>query len=51
MSDKALNHAIYLSNLSGAEIVILRIIEDIDKLGDTSVSVSQNKAIEQSKGF
>ena len=52
MSDKALSHAIYLSNLSGAEIVILRIIEDIDKLGDTSVNVSQsNKAIDNQKGF
>ena len=52
MSDKALSHAVYLSNLSGAEIVILRIIEDIDKLGDTSVNVSQNnKAIDNQKGF
>jgi hypothetical protein len=52
MSDKSLSHAIYLSNLSGAEIVILRIIEDIDKLGDTSVNVSQNnKAIDNQKGF
>ncbi len=52
ISDKALSHAIYLSNLSGAEIVILRIIEDIDKLGDTSVNVSQNnKAIDNQKGF
>ena len=51
MSDKALSHAIYISNLSGAEIVILRIIEDIDKLGDTSVNISQNKAIDNQKGF
>lgn len=53
MSDKALNHAISLSNLSGAEIVILRIIENIEKLGDTSVSVSQNKdkEIDTKKGF
>jgi nucleotide-binding universal stress UspA family protein len=52
MSDKALSHAVYLSNLSGAEIVILRIIEDVDKLGDTSVNVSQNnKAIDNKKGF
>jgi hypothetical protein len=52
MSDKALSHAIYLSNLSGAEIVILRIIEDVDKLGDTSVNVSQNnKVIDNQKGF
>ena len=46
MSDKALNHAISISNFSGAEIVILRIIENIEKLGDTSVSVSQNKEID-----
>ncbi|HJY10573.1 MAG TPA: universal stress protein [Nitrososphaeraceae archaeon] len=51
ISDKALNHAIYISNFSGAEVVILRIIEDIQKLGDTSVSVSQNKEIENKKGF
>ena len=51
ISDKALNHAISLSNLSGAEIVILRIIENIEKLGDTSVSVSQNKEVDTKKGF
>jgi nucleotide-binding universal stress UspA family protein len=51
MSDKALSHAIYLSNLSGAEIIILRIIEDIEKLEGTSVNVTQNKAIENQKGF
>ena len=42
ISNKALNQAIYVSNLSGAEIVILRIIEKVDKLGDTSVNVSQD---------
>ena len=31
ISNKALNHAIYVSNLSGAEIVILRVIGDVDK--------------------
>ena len=41
-SNKALNHAIYISNLSGAEIVILCVIGDVDKLGDTSVKVSQD---------
>jgi nucleotide-binding universal stress UspA family protein len=51
MSDKALSHAIYLSNLSGAEIVILRIIEDIGKFEGTSVNVSQDKAIDNQKGF
>jgi nucleotide-binding universal stress UspA family protein len=39
LSDKALNFAISLSNLSGAEIVILRIVENIEKMGDTSISV------------
>ena len=42
ISNKALNHAIYLSNLSGAKIVILRVVGDVDKLGDTSVKVSQD---------
>ena len=42
ISNKALSYAIYISNLSGSEIVILRIIGDVDKLGDTSVKVSQD---------
>jgi nucleotide-binding universal stress UspA family protein len=42
ISNKALNNAIYVSNVSGAEIVILRVIGDVDKLGDTSVNVSQD---------
>lgn len=42
ISNKALSHAIYVSNLSGAEIVILRVIGDVAKLGDTSVNVSQD---------
>jgi nucleotide-binding universal stress UspA family protein len=41
ISNKALNYTIYISNVSGAEIVILRVIGDVDKLGDTSVKVSQ----------
>lgn len=51
MSDKALNYAISISNLSGTEIVILRIIENIEKMGDTSVSVSQNKEPDTKNGF
>ena len=31
MSDKALGHAIYLSKLSGAEIIILNVIEHVKK--------------------
>lgn len=41
ISNKALNYAIYISNVSGAEIVILRVTGDVYKLGDTSVNVSQ----------
>jgi hypothetical protein len=44
ISNKALNQAIYLSNISGAEIVTLRIMEDVDKLGDTLVNVSQDSS-------
>ena len=51
ISDKAINHAIYISNFSGAEIVILRIIENIEKMGDTSVSVSKNKEPDTESGF
>jgi nucleotide-binding universal stress UspA family protein len=49
LSDKAINHAIYISNSSGAEIVILRIIENIENLEDTSISVSKNKPETESR--
>ena len=32
MSDKALSHAAYLSKISGAEIVVLNVIEFSDRL-------------------
>jgi hypothetical protein len=38
-SNKAVNYAISLSNLSSAEIVLLRVIENADKTEGTSVSV------------
>ena len=38
-SNKAVNYAISLSNLSGAEIALLRVIEKADKIEGTSVSV------------
>lgn len=38
LSDRALSHAIYLSNSTGAEIVILNIIKDIDKIEPTTIS-------------
>jgi nucleotide-binding universal stress UspA family protein len=51
ISDRAINHAISISNFSGAEIVILRIIENLEKMGDTSVSVSKDKEIDTESGF
>jgi nucleotide-binding universal stress UspA family protein len=51
ISDKAINHAISISNFSGAEIVILRIIENIESMEDTSVSVSKDKEAETKRGF
>jgi nucleotide-binding universal stress UspA family protein len=51
ISDKAINHAISVSNFSGAEIVILRIIENIENLGDTSVSVSKDKEPDTESGL
>lgn len=45
-SNKAINYAIYLSNLSGAEITILQVVNDSRKLGDTSVNIS-NEGIEK----
>src|ERR1044072_3416912 len=38
-SNKAVNYAISLSNLSGAQIVLLRIIENTDNLKDISINV------------
>ena len=51
ISDKAINHAISISNFSGAEIVILSIIENIESMEDTSVSVSKNKEPDTESGF
>jgi nucleotide-binding universal stress UspA family protein len=49
-SGKALIHAIYLSNLSGAEIVILRVVKSIENLGVTSVGASHYyKVLENEK--
>src|SRR3954464_15202009 len=41
-SNKAVNYAISLSNMSGADIVLLRVIENVDKIEGTSVSVEGN---------
>jgi nucleotide-binding universal stress UspA family protein len=50
-SDKALGQAIYLSNLSGAEIVILGIIQDVEKFEGTTVDISQNKITHNQNSF
>jgi len=42
-SNKAINHAMAISNMSGAEIVLLRVIEDVSKIEDTSVKVEEGK--------
>jgi nucleotide-binding universal stress UspA family protein len=50
-SDKALGHAIYLPNLSGAQIVILCIIQDVEKFEGTLVDISQNKSTHIQNSF
>jgi nucleotide-binding universal stress UspA family protein len=42
-SDKAIKYAVYLSNISGAEIVILQVLGNIDKLENSSINVSNKK--------
>ena len=49
MSDKALSHAIYLSNTTGAEIVILNVIENIDNISSTSISATIKDEEEKEK--
>jgi hypothetical protein len=38
-SDKALSHVVYLFNSTGAEIVILNVIENIHKIEPTTISL------------
>jgi len=52
MSDKALSHAAYLSKTTGAEIVILHVLEHIDNIDSSSLlatSKEQVKDIEKSE--
>jgi nucleotide-binding universal stress UspA family protein len=48
-SNKAINHAIYLSKLSGAEITILQIIDKTELLEGTSVNISSNQELSSSQ--
>jgi nucleotide-binding universal stress UspA family protein len=42
-SDRAIKYAIYLSNISEAEIVILQVLGNLDKLENSSIDVSNKK--------
>lgn len=48
-SNKAINHAIYLSKLSGAEITILQIINDSEQLEGTFVNISSSQELSSSQ--
>jgi nucleotide-binding universal stress UspA family protein len=43
MSDKALNHAIYLSKISGAEIVIIYVVEHIHNVDSSTVMATSKE--------
>jgi nucleotide-binding universal stress UspA family protein len=45
-SDKAIDYSVYLSNISKAEIVILQVIGNIDKLENSSIDVSNKESTE-----
>jgi nucleotide-binding universal stress UspA family protein len=40
LSNKALNYAVYLSNSTGSELLILRILEDVETLKDVDIEGS-----------
>ena len=46
MADIALKHAIYLSNVSGEEIIILNILENLDSVDSSAVLATSGKDIE-----
>jgi nucleotide-binding universal stress UspA family protein len=50
LSDKALSHAIYLSNVTGAEIVILNIVKDIGKIQPTTISATTTTTTKEERG-
>jgi nucleotide-binding universal stress UspA family protein len=43
MADKALNHAIYLSKISGAEIVIIHVVEHMHSMDSSAVVVTSKE--------
>jgi nucleotide-binding universal stress UspA family protein len=44
ISNKALNYAVSLSNSTGAELYILRILKDVEQLGDVSLEGSHESS-------
>jgi len=48
-SDKAINYSVYLSNISKAQIVIIQVIGNIDKLENSSIDVSNKEKSSESK--
>ena len=48
-ADIALKHAIYLSNVSGAEIIILNVLENLDSVDSSAVLATSGKGNEAKK--
>src|SRR5687767_8035228 len=51
ISNKALNYAVSLSNSTGAEVHILRILKDVEKFGDVSVEGSHESSKMDNNNF
>ncbi len=49
LSDKALSHAIYLSNVTGAEVVILNVVKNIDKIEPTTIEATTTNSASDEK--
>jgi len=50
-ADIALKHAIYLSKVSGAEIIILNILENLDSVDSSAVLATSGKDIEAKSDY
>ncbi|MGC2573446.1 MAG: universal stress protein [Candidatus Nitrosopolaris sp.] len=50
-ADIALKHAIYLSNVSGAEIIILNVLENLDSVDSSAVLATSGKDIEAKSDY
>jgi nucleotide-binding universal stress UspA family protein len=50
-ADIALKHAIYLSNLSGAEIIILNVLEHVDNVDSSALLVTSRDGKETSNNY